>query len=84
MKHEEKYCPRCKTAFECKVGSIQLCQCADIKLDNEELEYIRDLYENCLCASCMKELKTEFHNRNYQDKLKNILGVFYRSPKNQK
>ncbi|MBZ9729900.1 cysteine-rich CWC family protein [Salegentibacter sp. JZCK2] len=84
IKHEEKYCPRCKTEFECKVGSIQLCQCSDIKLENKELEYIRGLYENCLCARCMKELKTEFHNQNYQSKLKDILGVFYRSPKIEK
>ncbi|SKB49005.1 Cysteine-rich CWC [Salegentibacter holothuriorum] len=81
MKHEEKYCPRCKTAFECKVGSIQLCQCSAVALDNKEREYIRELYENCLCAECMKVLKAEYHNQNLQDKMKAILGVFYRVPK---
>lgn len=81
IKHEEKYCPRCKTEFECKVGSIQLCQCSNIELDSDELEYIRDKYENCLCAECIKALKTEFLNQNLQDKMKAILGVFYRPPK---
>ncbi len=84
MKHEEKYCSRCKTAFECKVGSIELCQCSEVVLDNEELEYIHKLYENCLCAKCMKALKTEYRNQNLQEKLKAILGVFYRPPKNNK
>ncbi len=80
MKHEEKYCPRCKNAFECKAGSIMLCQCMEVRLDDEERSYISSHYEDCLCAQCMRELKSEFHRRKFQDKLKSILGVFYREP----
>ncbi|MDO5615319.1 MAG: cysteine-rich CWC family protein [Cruoricaptor ignavus] len=77
-KHEQKYCPKCNATFECKVGSILLCQCSEIKLSNEELEFIQEKYDDCLCANCMKKLKAEYHNQNFQKRLKSILGVFYK------
>lgn len=80
-KHEEKYCPRCNTTFECKVGSILLCQCSSVKLNQEELNYIFTRYDDCLCAKCMNELKAENQNQKYQKKLKSILGIFYKEPK---
>ncbi|QCX54123.1 cysteine-rich CWC family protein [Elizabethkingia sp. JS20170427COW] len=80
-KYEEKNCPRCQAPFDCKVGSIMLCQCSDIQLNYEELNYIGSLYDDCLCLKCMKELKAEYHNLRYQEKLKKILGVFYQLPK---
>ncbi|MBT29945.1 MAG: hypothetical protein CMO01_09825, partial [Thalassobius sp.] len=61
-KHEDKYCPRCKSQFECKVGSITLCQCSTVRLTNAERNYINMLYDDCLCANCMEELKVEYQN----------------------
>lgn len=58
--HEKKFCPRCEACFECKVGSILLCQCMSVKLTEAERNYLQEKYEDCLCASCMKELQTEF------------------------
>lgn len=81
-KHEEKYCPRCETKFECKVGSILMCQCTTVTLNQDESDFINEIYEDCLCANCMKALKAEYRNQLFQTKLKNILGVFYRKPKN--
>ncbi|WP_091102061.1 cysteine-rich CWC family protein [Paenimyroides marinum] len=78
--HEEKYCPRCKTVFECKVGSILLCQCSEVKLNSEERDFINEQFDDCLCANCMKELKAEYHNQKFQNKLKRILGIFYNNP----
>lgn len=78
IKHEIKYCPRCETAFECKVGSILLCQCTAVRLEDDERDYINSQYDECLCADCMKILKSEYHNQRFQDKLKSILGVFYK------
>lgn len=78
IKHEEKYFPRCKTQFECKVGSILLCQCTTVEISEEERDFIHGQYDDCLCAACMKELKAEYHNQLYRDKLKHILGVFYK------
>jgi hypothetical protein len=56
-KHEEKYCPRCKSAFECKVGDIAQCQCFGIGLSLEEKTFLEERYEDCLCRNCLLELK---------------------------
>ena len=77
-KHEMKNCPGCNAEFECKVGSILLCQCTTVRLEEEEREYINSRFDDCLCADCMKALKSEYHNQRFQDKLKSILGVFYK------
>jgi hypothetical protein len=59
-KHEEKHCPRCGAGFECKAGTIHLCQCSVVPLNEEERFYIKTKFEDCLCASCLAELKIEF------------------------
>lgn len=75
-KHEEKYCPRCTIRFECKVGSILLCQCNSIDLTEGERNFLQEKYDDCLCANCMKEMKTEFHNNAFKQKLKKLFGIF--------
>jgi hypothetical protein len=76
--HEEKNCPHCNTCFECKMGSITLCQCTTVELDKEESGYINLKYDDCLCAQCMKALKAEYRNLKHQQSLKKILGIYYR------
>ncbi|WP_018626818.1 cysteine-rich CWC family protein [Niabella aurantiaca] len=79
-KHEDKYCPRCKQPFECKVGSILLCQCSTVILNDAERDFVSKQYEDCLCATCLKELKAQYHQQKFQGKLKGILGVLYKPP----
>lgn len=57
-KHEEKICPRCKAAFECKMGDITQCQCYGIGLTIEERAFVEERYEDCLCRNCLLELKS--------------------------
>ncbi|MGH8577000.1 MAG: cysteine-rich CWC family protein [Gammaproteobacteria bacterium] len=57
--HEEKICPRCGTLFECKVGSVVLCQCSAIDLSEEQRTYVMNNYDDCLCAGCLRELRAE-------------------------
>lgn len=59
-KHEQKNCPRCHTAFECKAGDIAHCQCNAVQLSEAESKFIADKYDDCLCASCMITMKTEY------------------------
>jgi len=59
-KHEEKYCPRCHAVFECKAGSIALCQCSAIQLSVEEQVYIESKFEDCLCINCLHALQKEY------------------------
>lgn len=59
-KHETLYCERCNTSFECKANSSTYCQCTQIDLTIDEAEYIGEYFENCLCISCLKELKNKY------------------------
>ena len=59
-KHEDKHCPRCSIAFECKAGSIILCQCSAIQLSLEERVYVESKFEDCLCINCLYALQKEY------------------------
>lgn len=71
-KHEEKICLRCQKRFECKLGSINLCQCTTITLNDNERAYIRELFDDCLCASCLEVLKKESQQDNLNKKINHI------------
>ncbi|WP_460686687.1 cysteine-rich CWC family protein [Niabella aquatica] len=58
--HEPKTCPRCKSAFECKVGCITICQCYGISFSEEEKKLISDRYKGCLCRSCLLKWKNRY------------------------
>lgn len=55
-KHEIKQCPRCGAAFECKVNNPMHCQCAHIMLSSDQLEGLQARYDDCLCASCLRQV----------------------------
>lgn len=76
--HEHKQCPRCHSDFECKVGSIHLCQCSDIVLTEDEQMFIGLQYNECLCISCLRQLRAEYHNTELRNTIKKILGIFYK------
>lgn len=67
-KHETKYCPVCQTEFECKLGSITICQCFHVPLNRDEALYIGEKHEDCLCHQCLLSAKKEYQTmQNYQD-----------------
>jgi hypothetical protein len=72
-KHERKQCPRCKSGFECKSGSIFLCQCSKIEMSSEQLEYTSTQFDECLCLSCLKELRSEYNLLSHHKNIKNLL-----------
>jgi hypothetical protein len=67
--HEEKYCPSCRQKFECKVGSIHLCQCSTIILTEQEKYFIQQQFDDCLCVNCLQKIKEKFSliNKNNND-----------------
>ena len=71
--HEEKFCPRCQRAFECKSGSILLCQCQTVLLSPEQLEYIAGKYDDCLCSRCLLEARSEYNVQQHAQRIKNLL-----------
>ena len=56
--HEEKTCPRCEKNFECKCGSINLCQCSAVTLTEELSQQLKNDYADCLCIQCLREIKS--------------------------
>jgi len=72
--HEKKHCARCDAEFECKTGSVLLCQCSKIELSTEQLEYIHAEYEDCLCLSCLNVLRTKFNTLSYQKNMQTLLS----------
>jgi hypothetical protein len=73
-KHEKKQCPRCLAEFECKTGSILLCQCSKIEMTAEQLEYSNTQFEDCLCLACLKDLQTEFNTLSSSEKIQSLLS----------
>ena len=67
--HEQKYCPRCHSLFECKVGSILLCQCSKINVDERTQSYLNKNYSDCLCAACMKEINSILKNTSTEEEI---------------
>jgi hypothetical protein len=57
--HLEKYCPRCKQAFACKLGNITQCQCYGIVVSAEMKSLIEQRYNDCLCADCLRHLQKD-------------------------
>ena len=71
--HENKQCPRCRDTFECKCGSIELCQCSSVSLMEEHHDYIRSLYDDCLCASCLVELRRKYNIEMYETRINALM-----------
>ncbi|QHS54187.1 cysteine-rich CWC family protein [Mucilaginibacter sp. 14171R-50] len=59
-KHEILYCDRCRAPFECKANSFTKCQCSTVQLTINEVQYVSELYDGCLCANCLLELQKEY------------------------
>ena len=59
-KHEIIGCERCGARIECKANSFTKCQCSEVQLTLNELEYIGTYYEDCLCANCLLQLQREY------------------------
>ncbi|MBP9889347.1 MAG: cysteine-rich CWC family protein [Leptospiraceae bacterium] len=58
---KSKICPSCKKSFECKVASIQNCECATITLTATQRNYIAENFTDCLCVNCLKKIATDSH-----------------------
>jgi len=70
--HEIKQSSSYESEFECKTVSILLCQCSKIEMSAEQLEYTSTQYNDCLCLSCLKDLRAEYNALSHAQKIKNI------------
>ncbi|AEG01497.1 hypothetical protein Metme_3121 [Methylomonas methanica MC09] len=58
-KHEAKHCPRCQDQFICKANRIHRCDCSNVCLSSETIEYIQQRYDECLCLACLKKFESD-------------------------
>lgn len=72
-KHELVSCPRCNQRFECRVGSINLCQCQTVVLNHEQRQYVESRYVGCLCAECLLALRAAYNRSEYDKAITKIL-----------
>lgn len=59
-KHEIISCERCGVRMECKANAFNKCQCNTVYLNLNEVQYVSENFEGCLCANCLNELKEEY------------------------
>ncbi len=59
-KHEIIQCERRGKSMECKANAFTKCQCSTVQLNLNEVQYISENYEGCMCAACLGELKEEY------------------------
>ncbi|GAA0556544.1 cysteine-rich CWC family protein [Chitinophaga japonensis] len=74
--HETVTCPRCKSAFECRVGTILRCQCQAVPLTAEERQYISEQYSGCLCADCLQAVKSSYKQEKFRQRLQQVFTLF--------
>ncbi|MFD1255653.1 cysteine-rich CWC family protein [Mucilaginibacter terrae] len=60
QKHETIHCDRCNAPFECKANSYTKCQCSNVYLTINEVQYVSELYDGCLCVNCLRDLQKEY------------------------
>ncbi|HHI93882.1 MAG TPA: hypothetical protein ENK04_10300 [Gammaproteobacteria bacterium] len=73
-KHETKCCPRCGMEFECKSGSILLCQCQTVYLSAKQIDYVSAQFDDCLCAACLQVLRSEYNCQQHQQQIQRLIG----------
>jgi hypothetical protein len=49
-----------------------------VQLNEQERDYMRSRYDDCLCASCMKAVKAEYHQVLFKEKVNRISGILNR------
>jgi hypothetical protein len=60
-KHEIIRCERCGAGMECKANAFAKCQCSTVQLNLNEVQYISENYDACMCAECLLALKEEYN-----------------------
>jgi hypothetical protein len=51
---KDKKCAKCNVGFSCS-ASGNSCWCNNHQLSEEQLNFLKNNYDNCLCESCIVE-----------------------------
>lgn len=61
-KHEVISCERCGKRVECKANSYTKCRCSKVQLNLNEVQYVSECFDGCLCAECLIALQQEYQS----------------------
>ena len=75
--HQKKTCPNCNQIFDCNTASIALCDCTSVSLNDGERRYIKAKFNDCLCTSCMHQLKERYDDDRIQDQILQLQTCYY-------
>ena len=53
-----KKCSKCNIVFTCN-DSETSCWCNNYELTREQLSFLRENYDNCLCEQCIEKISRE-------------------------
>lgn len=68
VKYQTEACPRCGSGFICKPNNIGSCACGEISISKDEQKFISARFLDCLCNTCLKELKYEYYLMHHHNK----------------
>lgn len=54
-----KECPHCGRSFVCRNEDVFTCDCVAVRLTAGDRLRIAELYEDCLCVSCLRLFASE-------------------------
>jgi len=46
--------------MECKANAYTKCQCSQVQLTLNEVQYISENFDGCMCADCLSALQVEY------------------------
>lgn len=56
----QKVCPRCSADFDCREDSVLECDCVHVILSPQQIEFLAENYNGCLCVECLREIQQDF------------------------
>lgn len=59
-------CPRCHSAFNCMNENIAECECSQLKLSAQTLDFLSKTNWICLCNNCLKHFEFQMKEAEAQ------------------
>lgn len=56
MSTANKKCSRCKLPIHCQADNISACDCYQVTISEDTVDYLKETKYNCLCNNCLEEV----------------------------
>ena len=61
----QKKCSKCNAPFQCGCDTTG-CWCEQLFVKPETLNYLKQTFDNCLCASCLEQYSVNTEKNNQE------------------